>query len=124
MKTLYDCIFVGIGGMLGAISRYLITLIPLKSEHGLPYLTLIINMSGAFLIGLIVALVDREVLMNKQMILFLKVGICGGFTTFSTFSLESYNLIQNGQVVLALAYMMLSALICLGAIELAQQVIH
>ena len=86
-------LFVGIGGALGAMLRYAISLIPYKQEF--PLLTLIINILGALLIGYITGLaLKRDIPQNLS--LFLKTGLCGGFTTFSTFSLEAYNLLQNG----------------------------
>lgn len=57
------------------------------------------------------------------MILFLKMGVCGGFTTFSTFALESYVLMENGKGVLSVIYMIASVLVCLGAVMLAQKII-
>ena len=103
-------IFVGLGGGLGAMLRYAISLIPYKSEF--PLLTLCTNVLGAILIGFIAGLAAKRCLpQNAQ--LFLKTGLCGGFTTFSTFSLESWQLLKNGSRGLAAAYMALSLLLCL-----------
>ena len=85
-------IFVALGGALGAVGRYTISLIPVKTLF--PILTLITNLIGAFIIGLIVGITENYNC-SKNTVLFWKVGICGGFTTFSTFSLEAYNLFEN-----------------------------
>lgn len=78
------CIYVGIGGFIGSVLRYLFGLIPLKTTHGFPLLTLSINILGAFLIGFISTIALKES-MNPHLVLLLKTGLCGGFTTFSTF---------------------------------------
>ena len=86
-------LFVALGGAIGAMGRYAISLIPVKT--GFPVLTLITNIIGAILIGIIVGIADSKSDISQNCILFLKTGVCGGFTTFSTFSLEAYNLFEN-----------------------------
>lgn len=90
-----NCIIVGLGGFLGAVLRYLIGLLPVNIQNGFPVKTLGINIVGAFVIGLVVALGAKKE-WNPQLILFLKVGLCGGFTTFSSFALETSQLIEQG----------------------------
>ena len=92
-----ECIVVGAGGFIGAVCRYLIGLIPLKESCAFPVKTFVINMVGSFLIGIIAALAMRTDSLNPRMVLFLKVGICGGFTTFSSFALETGDLMQDGK---------------------------
>lgn len=92
-----NCIIVGIGGFVGAVLRYLIGLIPASPQSGFPIKTLLINIIGAFVIGLVVALGGKKE-WNPQLILFLKVGLCGGFTTFSSFALETNQLIEQGNL--------------------------
>ena len=92
-----ECIIVGIGGFIGSVCRYLIGLIPVSEKCAFPVKTFAINVAGAFLIGLIAALAAKEWAGSPRLILFLKVGICGGFTTFSTFSLETVSLLQGGK---------------------------
>lgn len=118
-----NCLMVGIGGFFGSILRYLISLIPLGEQNTFPYKTLITNVAGAFLIGLVVALSLKNVNISEKYILLLKTGFCGGFTTFSTFSQESVSLIQGGKVLLAVLYIALSVLLCIGAVFLAQLII-
>lgn len=92
---LLNCVFVGLGGAAGSICRYLLGLLPLKPVSGFPAITLCINIAGAFALGLIGALAGKYAKLNPQMLLFLRVGVCGGFTTFSTFSVETVVLLSH-----------------------------
>ncbi len=103
-----ECIIVGIGGSIGAVCRYLIGLIPLKEGCVFPIKTFIINAAGCFLIGMIAALAVKTNWLNPKAVLFLKVGICGGFTTFSSFALETGGLIEDGRMNIAVLYAVLS----------------
>jgi len=123
MDTIQDCLFVGLGGALGAITRYLMGLIPLRHSSGFPIMTLVINVLGAFCVGFIVAFAGKNILNDPRLILFLKVGICGGFTTFSTFSLESSQLIQSGRMTAGVSYMLASVILCVAAVTCAQVVV-
>lgn len=118
-----SCLMVGIGGFFGSILRYLISLIPLGEQNSFPYKTLVTNVLGAFLIGLIVALSLKNVNINEKYILLLKTGFCGGFTTFSTFSQEAMSLMQNGKILLAMVYIASSVLLCILAVFLANFII-
>ncbi|MDE0472094.1 MAG: fluoride efflux transporter CrcB [Ekhidna sp.] len=89
-----EFIIVGIGGMIGSMGRYGVSLIFLKSlAERSYYSTLTVNLIGSLLIGIIAGYASK---INNPASLFLTVGICGGFTTFSAFSLHSINLLQNG----------------------------
>lgn len=103
-------LFVGLGGAVGAMLRYAISLIPYKG--GFPLLTFVTNILGALLIGFIVGYASKRNVSDSLM-LFLKTGLCGGFTTFSTFSLEAYNLFVSGSKILAVCYAVLSAVCCI-----------
>ncbi|MBP3486821.1 MAG: fluoride efflux transporter CrcB [Roseburia sp.] len=118
-----NCLVVGIGGFIGAVLRYLISLVPVKSQAGFPLKTLIINITGAFLIGLIAAWATKNHVSDSRMVLFLKVGICGGFTTFSTFAFESTELMQKGHAATALTYMLLSVGLGVLAVFAAQALV-
>ncbi|MEN6340125.1 MAG: CrcB family protein, partial [Clostridiaceae bacterium] len=87
MKTFLNCISVGAGGLIGSVLRYLVSLLPIRHLSGLPLLTLGVNVLGAFLIGLIVTLAGKNASLDPRTLLFLQVGVCGGFTTFSSFAL-------------------------------------
>ena len=114
---------VGAGGAVGAVLRYAISLLPYKGTF--PLLTLATNVLGAVAIGCIAGAASRRG-MPDGLLLFLKTGVCGGFTTFSTFSLESYALLENGQYGTAVLYMAVSAVLCLAGVAagmyLAEQI--
>lgn len=115
-----DCLIVGIGGMAGTIMRYLIGLIPYKMESGFPVKTLLINVTGAFLISTITVLAARNKALDPRVTLMLKVGVCGGFTTFSTLAYESADLLQSGHTMTALAYLLSSGMLGILAVFAAQ----
>lgn len=112
-----NALFVGLGGAVGAVGRYGLSLLPFRGDF--PLLTLVTNLLGAILIGFVAGLAGWEKL-SSGWTLFWKTGVCGGFTTFSTFSLESVTLLQRGRTGLALAYMALSAGLCLAGVLAGQ----
>lgn len=110
-------LLVALGGALGATGRYAVGLLPVKSTF--PLLTLIVNILGALLIGLVAGLSVRGGL-SPRWTLFWKTGVCGGFTTFSAFSLETLGLFQSGNRLLGGAYILLSVSLCLLGVWLGQ----
>lgn len=119
-----NCVIVGIGGFIGTVCRYLIGLLPIETNSGFPVKTLVINVLGSFLIGLITALAVKNKGLNEQIVLMLKVGVCGGFTTFSTFAYESTDLIKGGHVGIALAYVCTSIILGVSAVFAAQMLVR
>lgn len=113
---LVNILAVGAGGFLGAVLRFLIGCIPLHEGFQFPIKTFFINIIGCAAIGVITVLAAKNQNLSYPAILFLKVGLCGGFTTFSTFALESANLIRAGHGGVALLYMILSFIIGVLAI--------
>lgn len=111
---------VGAGGFIGAAARYAMSLIPLNRSGVFPVNTLITNVLGTFIIGIITAAAAKNAGLSPRMIFFLKTGICGGLTTFSTFALESVMLLQSGKSAAAVCYIVLSTLLSLGAVLLAE----
>ena len=107
-----NCIAVGLRGFLGSVCRYLAGQIPLGRDWGFPVRTLAINLIGSFLIGAVTALALKRAAPDPRLVLFLKAGVCGGFTTFSSFALETGDLLQSGRTAAALLY---AAAICRGS---------
>ncbi len=120
---LINCLSVGIGGFLGSVLRYLLSLVPFLNKGTIPYQTLLANVLGAFLIGIIVGFSSRNPSVSEPVILMLKVGVCGGFTTFSTFSNESLSLLENGKYSDAFTYVLLSLILCVTGVFLGKQLI-
>ena len=104
-------LFVALGGAIGSVGRYSLSLIPVKT--GFPVLTLITNILGAVLIGFIVGFVSGRDNVSQNTVLFWKTGVCGGFTTFSTFSLEAFSLIEDHQIPMGILYICLSVVFCI-----------
>ena len=118
-----DCLAVGLGGFAGSVLRYLAGRLPLQSPEGFPYVTLMINVLGSFAIGLIAAVAAKRADIDPRLVLFLRVGLCGGFTTFSTFSSETFSLLRAGSYVGAAAYVLLSVLLGVLAVFLAHALV-
>lgn len=117
-----ECLLVGIGGFAGSVIRYMIGLLPIKPDNGFPVKTLFINVLGAFIIGIIAALAAKNKSLNPNIVLMLKVGVCGGFTTFSIFAYETADLLQNGNILVSVSYAMLSVMLAIMAVYFAQMV--
>ena len=113
-------LWVGLGGAIGSIFRYTLSLLPIKSSF--PVLTLITNLLGAFIIGVVVGLFEKQYL-SSQIHLFLKTGLCGGFTTFSTFSLETLTLLENDMIFIAIVYALISVVGCIVGVYLGKMIV-
>lgn len=106
---------VGIGSFMGGVARYLLSLfIQTRSGAAFPFGTLGVNILGCFLIGLVVAVLSRGTLAAEWRP-FLVTGILGGFTTFSSFSMESVYLLQAEQYGQAILYILVSVVLGLLA---------
>ena len=108
---------VAAGGAFGAVGRYLAGIGAGKlfgSEF--PWGTLIINVTGSFLIGLFAGLFATRWDLSQPARIFLTVGVCGGYTTFSTFSLDSFYLMERGELFAAGAYVAASVILSIGAL--------
>lgn len=119
-----NCVIVGLGGFAGSVLRYLAGKLPLGAASGFPVNTLIINVLGSFVIGILAALGSKYSDFDPRLMLLLKVGLCGGFTTFSTFSLETFELIRAGSYGTAAAYAVLSAVLGVLAVLLAHVLVR
>lgn len=114
-----NCFVVALGGGLGACVRYLIGLVPIKEPFPFPIKTLFINFLGCFVIGLIAAFAEKESSISPKTVLFIKTGLCGGFTTFSTFALETETLIKTGRIGMAALYVSLSVFVGISLVFVA-----
>jgi CrcB protein len=108
--------YIAAGSAIGGVSRYLVgSLLQRLTGTGFPAGTLLINVSGSFLLGLIVQYAIETSAVSPELRGFLTMGFCGGYTTFSTFSYESLALIEDGQWPRAALYILLSVLLSIAA---------
>ncbi|WP_213773585.1 fluoride efflux transporter CrcB [Bradyrhizobium sp. dw_78] len=116
---------VAVGGAIGSVLRYLVAVGAGRvfGTH-FPWGTLIINVTGSFLIGAFVGLFALKWDLPQAVRIFLTVGICGGYTTFSTFSLDAYYLIERGELVAAGLYMIASVALSVAALVAAMQLVR
>ena len=106
---LKSLIFVGLGSCCGGMARYLLSrIVQQASESTFPFGTMAVNILGCFAIGVFTALFEQQHLMNTYLKLFLTVGFCGGFTTFSTFINENYMLLRDGNFASFVIYIGIS----------------
>lgn len=107
-----------IGGGLGSLSRYGVAILLRAYSMDFPFATLLVNITGSLILGFTIALFWDKAHLNDTVKLALTVGFCGGLTTFSTFSWETFDLIKNGELVLAVIYALISIITCILAISL------
>lgn len=112
-------LFIGIGGAIGAIGRYILQgFVYQFTGAGFPYGTLAVNVIGCFLIGFFMELSESRFFIAPQIRIFVTVGILGGFTTFSTFGYETFSLLRDGEFIRALINVVNSVFIGLAAVWL------
>jgi CrcB protein len=112
-------LLVGLGGFIGSVARFLVSKLNLSWHFfSIPMGTLTVNVLGSFIIGILVGISVKSDLISTDLRVFLMVGFCGGFTTFSSFSSENLMLMQNGQVFTVLIYTSLSILLGFLAVYL------
>ena len=110
MMSLQTILAIGSGGFIGAVLRaYLNGLISHKVPHELPYGTLGVNLIGSFIMGVLVAYFMYSSLFSLHTKSFLSTGILGALTTYSTFAIESFLLLESGHIILALINISLNA---------------
>ena len=97
-------IWVALGGALGAVGRYLVGL-SLKTASGFPWATMSINILGSLLMGLVIGWLSRQNGGSDALRLFVAVGILGGFTTFSTFSMDLFTLLERRDIAATVLYL-------------------
>lgn len=118
---LKNLLLVGLGGGLGSMLRYAATLV-INSKY-FPYATLAVNITGSFIIGIVFAMSIKDETFLNNWKLFVATGICGGFTTFSAFSLENMDLLQSGKIGMAATYIVISVVAGILATFLGYQLI-
>jgi len=110
-------IFIAIGGAAGAVLRYGASLsVYSLLGKGFPYGTLFVNVSGSLLMGLLSVIMLERFNIGPEWRAAVLVGVLGSFTTFSTFSIETLNLLEQGDVMRAMTNIVLSVLVCLAAV--------
>jgi CrcB protein len=117
--TLSGYLWIALGSALGGVGRYWLSGVLARSYgETFPVGTLVVNVTGSFLIGLVAALTDTEgrLLMSPAARSFLMLGVLGGYTTFSSFSLQTLNLVRDGEWLYAGANVVLSVVLCLVAV--------
>jgi len=120
--TLYA--FVALGGACGASLRFYIYQLVLNSlGKGFPFATLMVNISGSFLMGLLYQLIEQGILDINVHRTLIGIGFLGAFTTFSTFSLDSLLLLQQGEVVKAMINILLNVSLCIAAAGLGLYIV-
>ena len=113
IKTL---LLVGTGGFLGSVSRFLASrYMQISFPSAFPYGTFLVNITGCLLIGLIYGFSERSSLLTSEWKLFLAVGFCGGFTTFSTFANDNLALLRDGEFFYFILYTGLSVFLGIAA---------
>jgi CrcB protein len=115
MSGMLPWLAVAAGGALGSVARFWMTgAVTSLTGPRFPYGTLLINILGSFVIGLVagLTLTPARMGMHPDMRIFLMVGVCGGFTTFSAFSLQTLELMQTGDTLPALLYVIASVVLC------------
>lgn len=97
VKTL---LIIGLGGFLGSISRYLTQLFILRIFNSTPPIgTIVVNILGSFIIGVVFAYSSKTNFISNELKIFLTIGFCGGFTTFSSFTLDQFILLDSNQII-------------------------
>lgn len=102
-------VYVAIGSGIGGVGRFLLQqFVQKRAESTFPYGTLAVNLLGCFIIGIVIGLADKGNILSPRGRIFLSVGICGGFTTFSSFISENRNMLAGGELLNTFIYIAVS----------------
>jgi CrcB protein len=102
-------LLIGTGGFIGSVARFFVSKLNTRVEwFAIPVGTLTVNVVGSLIIGFLIGISEKSPILNVELRMFLMVGLCGGFTTFSSFSGENLMLLRNGQILPLLLYTILS----------------
>ncbi len=114
-----NILLVGFGGFIGSVARYMVSKLNVSVDfYDIPIGTLTVNVLGSFIIGLLAGIATKSPILTADLRLLLMVGICGGFTTFSSFTNENLTLMHNGQLLQVFLYTALSIILGFGAVFL------
>jgi fluoride exporter len=118
--SLTTCLIIMLGGAIGTLARYLVSVLAMPISRELPWGTIAINVTGSFIIGFFgtLTLAQGRYPMSENVRLFVMVGLCGGYTTFSSFSLQTLDLMRGGAIVRATLNVVLSVILCVGAVAI------
>ncbi len=122
--TFANCLLVMAGGALGTLARYVVSVLALPISRELPWGTIIINVTGSFVIGFFgtLTLAHGRYPVPEGVRLFVMIGLCGGYTTFSSFSLQTLDLLRSGAVVRATVNIAASVALCVAAVAVGHAV--
>jgi CrcB protein len=116
---LKQILLIGTGGFIGSVFRYLVSRLNNRIDwFSIPVGTLTVNVLGSLLIGFLIGISEKSPILTVEWRMFLMVGLCGGFTTFSSFSGENLELLRNGQILPLLLYTALSIILGFTAVYL------
>ncbi len=116
---LKQLLLIGTGGFIGSVARYLVSRLNTRIDWlSIPIGTLTVNVLGSLLIGFLIGISEKSPVLTVEWRMFLMVGLCGGFTTFSSFTGENLVLMKNGQILPLLLYTALSIFLGFTAVYL------
>ena len=122
--SLMTCLIVMLGGAAGTLARYVISVLTLAISRELPWGTIIVNVTGSFVIGLFgtLTLAQGRFPLSENVRLFVMIGFCGGYTTFSSFSLQTLDLLRSGAIVRAAINIGASVALCVASVALGHAI--
>ena len=116
---LKQLLLIGTGGFIGSVARFLVSRLNTRIDWlSIPIGTLTVNVLGSLLIGFLIGISEKSPILTVEWRMFLMVGLCGGFTTFSSFTGENLVLMKNGQILPLLLYTALSIFLGFAAVYL------